>query len=307
MNRDLTRAATKRAEYTGEQYSAALQALRVIGAQPSLIPHALSQQALLETDILLALNTAAYILEDDDNSADEAEKLGNLMLISRVHPRSESITLDVQRPQLAALIPSLLPYSEGPDDDNVMGVPGLRAIISDRGNRLLLYRPGEQGVAQIRVIDDSMQRHDWRELLKNLRRTLDTAYHIWHSSPKAWADIERPAHELFSEDRSKSSWLCSGILRRLNIFRTSGNPIPRWVDVWNGHLEEGINLQVEWPNGPSESRIQSLLLDIECGMQLKVVSKDRSWIKLRSLDHEKAGQIVLRHNLALSDDSYSPD
>ncbi|WP_440103528.1 hypothetical protein [Streptosporangium sp. H16] len=307
QDKNLTRAAEKRALYTGERYSASLQALRELGASVATIPAATSQQALLETEILLALNGAAYIIGDYGSPSDDDEKTGNLMLISSVHPRIDSIVLDVRRQQLSALIPSLLPYAEGPEDDNVMGIEGLRASICGRGDRLLLHRKGEEGAAYVRVIDYAMKRSDWRDLLDKFLRVLDDAYHIWNASPNSWTQAERSAAQFFAADHSKSSWMCSGILRRLNIFRTSGNPIPAWVDIWDGRLQDGVNLQVEWPNGPSKSRILNFLLDVNCGIDLKVAYEGDTWIKLKSITDKKKGQIVLRHNLALSDKLYSPE
>lgn len=300
-------AAIRRAKYTGESYSTALQACRISDNATSTIPEAADRQALLETDMLLALNSATSYIFGGESFSEEAGKPSRLMLIRRLQPRVDSIVLEVGRPELLALVPALLPYSESPSDGNIMGIPGLRAAICGKRNRLLLERPAQSGKVYIQASGDVMLRSEWRKLLEAIRHELGSAYHIWHESPTSWTAAEWEESRYAWEHRSKSSWLCSGILRRLNIFRTSGNPTPRWVDVWDSHGHEGVNLQVEWPNGPSISSIHSLLLDGTCGMSLKVTSEGEDWSILQSTTSGKLGRLVLRHNLALSDDSYSPD
>ncbi|MEV7804511.1 hypothetical protein AB0O28_16340 [Microbispora sp. NPDC088329] len=106
--------------------------------------------------------------------------------------------------------------------------------------------------------------------------------------------------ELFHR-QDRSSWMCSGIIRRMNVFRDSKSLGPAWVDVWDSGKElRGVRLQLEWVNGRPPGDVRELLLDPIFGMRLRAVSESADRIELEGDGSKLVGGIDLRYNRVLS-------
>ncbi|WP_133061613.1 hypothetical protein [Streptosporangium minutum] len=300
--------ARKRAAYTGEPFRAALQSLEGSSPRTIPIPYANSlDQEILETDFLLAmrrtLSTSIFA-----NDAPESSR-SNLALISYVQPEAERLTVAVTREDLPGVLSAIIPNAQSADDDNIIGIPGLRFEIHER--HMSLYRPGSNSYICLRGARETIMRSQWRKALRIAEELLQSPYYIHRESPDLVTKHEAEAIEFFRDDRIGSSRLCSGIMRRVHVFypELRGDKKPRWIDVWdNGGMRHGVLLQLEWINGRTAPEVCRELLDEKFGMSFKVSRSTSNWttkdwiiLEQRGKHTRMRGNVSLRYNRALND------
>lgn len=287
--------ARRRASYTAEPYSRALQEVRKLSRDAPLIASAAkNEQQLLEAEVLLAFRHVD--LGPEMNIATFMRP--SLAALSYAVPNAASLELWIESVQLPIACTALLPVyfdgSGGGRKRGLRGVPGLRAYAEER--RVVLHRVGEAAKITLR----GFTRSAWKKSLASVRADLGRrgAEASWELSPAEWTAPEMDLRNQRYGRLSSCSWLPSGLLRRIGMFRR--DPSPTRVDVlWHGSGRKDQHpphFYLSWDNGPSVDAIRNALTDDACGLGLRIVGSNENQCTLSRISDGWPEELELRQH-----------
>ncbi|MGW0422776.1 hypothetical protein [Streptomyces sp. NPDC003015] len=252
-------------QYTGIGHQAALRQLkdRAPGNRP--IPTAEGAQQLLEGLVFQRLKGDVDYFAHPVGITSVLPATGSLTLTLDASSTRHGHTLAAHA--LEGLLPVALPASERSEDDpEIIGVQGIRVVRATR-TALHLTLVGTSASLILTSAGDT----DWKALLDTRHRELtDAGYRPCWGDP-VFAEQERDfraAHAEWCLATERSSWLSSGLLRRVGLLHEVGAAYCTryWVtwDDWKFELRHDPGVQ------PPHDLLVDLLVHSWWGMPLSV-------------------------------------
>lgn len=249
--------------YTGMPWQSALRRVRESAPKTPLIPAAPSQQAFLEAQLLRALAWPLITTLHPWGIRYVDPREDGLRINFENHPVNRQ---HVGQSMARELVRSLVPYLRSSTE--ITGIPGLRATVEAR--HVVLRTLGSPAS----VVLGGVTAKDWQAAIEAESHDAAVAgYFPCHRDrPMSWHSAER-AHAY--EGRQASTWLASGLLRRIGILRTAGVPLSTtaWTNPAPGGGEEWIVDHIHAPQHGMPGyhhATTNLFTDPEWGLPLTV-------------------------------------
>jgi hypothetical protein len=187
-------------------------------------------------------------------------------LITSVIPRPDELIVRIPDDYLPDVICDLMPkWLDDEDDNEVSGIPGLRADVRRESGKVRLHRPGLPGCISIPrtanrwhkalLVAGDLLSHKSREGLQL----------PWLTGQPEWTDTEIAFVEQYPRWYGTASWqyrnslFASQILRRLPGL--CADPRAYFHDMWFNRFGDTCQIQFEWADGPTHKAAIDLLLD----------------------------------------------
>jgi len=254
-HRDQTKNAQRRAAFTGEDLREAKTRLSELEPGQARIPAALPEQAALEAD------TFGWL-------ARPREYAHHPFHIRALDPQPDQLDLysDESATSAADLLQSVLPTMH--EQHWATGVLGLR-ITAWNCDGVDLRRPGSTALIRLH----GAPKRAWRQAAAELAQRAgahDPADVPWQTSPSAWTKLETH-HDPYSPSRydPSSTWLTSGLLRRIRIFKST---VPTYcADGWptrDTHRNWKFDITYYEDLDPRIEHLRQALIDPDYGLPL---------------------------------------